>query len=96
MDAQPQYQAVHLLVHGYVQGVGFRYYTRAHASRLGIHGWVRNNFDGTVEIEAEASYSRLEAFIAAVRRGPSHGEVHSLDVQWRTETQGFSSFDIVD
>ena len=37
-------------VHGTVQGVGFRYYTAAEADRLGVHGWVRNEPDGSVTL----------------------------------------------
>ncbi len=79
-----QQNAVHLIVSGYVQGVGFRYYTRVHANRMGVRGWVRNNPDGTVEIEAEAPHTTLKEFIAAVRRGPSHGNVRAIDATWKT------------
>jgi len=41
--------AKHVVVHGGVQGVGFRWFAREEAARLGITGWIRNRDDGTVE-----------------------------------------------
>jgi acylphosphatase len=79
-------RAVHLVVHGLVQGVGFRYYTRVSAQRAGVVGWVRNREDGTVEIRAEGSEERLKQFLQAVRRGPSHSRVTNVDVTWEPAT----------
>jgi acylphosphatase len=76
------HRTVELVVHGRVQGVGFRYYTRACAQRSGVVGWVRNREDGTVEIRAEATEERLRQFIQAVRRGPSHSDVTRVDLTW--------------
>ncbi|MCX7049420.1 MAG: acylphosphatase [Candidatus Sumerlaeota bacterium] len=69
----------HIVVHGIVQGVGFRYYTLRQAQALGVSGWARNRYDGTVEIEAEADAETLEEFIEAVREGPRFSRVTSLD-----------------
>ena len=43
----------HVTVHGLVQAVGFRYYARAEAQRLGVSGWIRTRVDGAVEAEIE-------------------------------------------
>lgn len=64
-----------LEVTGMVQGVGFRWFTREAARKLGLAGWVRNNMDGSVEILAEGSDAQLERFIAAVGRGPNGADV---------------------
>lgn len=45
----------HLQFFGRVQGVGFRYRAKYVAGQLGITGWVRNEWDGTVEMEAQGS-----------------------------------------
>ncbi len=81
-QAPTQYRAVHLIVYGMVQGVGFRYFTRTQAVRLGIAGWVRNRPDGTVEIWAEGPPDRLETLIKAVRRGPSYSRVDRVEATW--------------
>ena len=58
------------LVSGQVQGVGFRWFARAIARRLGVEGWVRNLPSGQVETEGQGSTEALESFEAELRRGP--------------------------
>ncbi|MGC9349861.1 MAG: acylphosphatase [Anaerolineae bacterium] len=85
-------KAVHITVCGRVQGVGFRYFTRHNAERHGVVGWVRNNNDGTVEIWAEGTEKRLNAFVKDVRRGPTHAWVRDVDLSWESpkgETRSF-------
>ncbi len=88
------HKAVHLIVEGLVQGVGFRYFAQASARRTGVAGWVRNREDGTVEISAEGTEDRLKQFIQAIRRGPSHSMVTKVDVTWETATGASRSFHI--
>lgn len=66
---------LHLVVRGSVQGVGFRWYVRETAQRLGVAGWVRNREDGSVEIAVSGDEDRVEQFAAAIERGPSHASV---------------------
>jgi len=54
-------------ISGRVQGVGFRYTTRRLAARFDVKGWVRNNSDGTVSIEAEGRSEELDRFFLAVK-----------------------------
>lgn len=67
--------AVRILVSGRVQGVGFRYWTVGEARRLGLHGWVRNRSDGTVEILAIGAAKALVELAQSCRRGPSSAQV---------------------
>jgi len=70
----------HVIIHGRVQGVGFRMFVEDTAERLGLDGWVRNRRDGSVEaVFAGAETSVMEA-IEACRRGPRSARVTSLDV----------------
>jgi acylphosphatase len=69
----------HVIVHGTVQGVGFRYWTRAEAQRLGVTGWVRNRLDGTVEVELEGDDTEVSAMLDWLRHGPSGASVSDLD-----------------
>ncbi len=71
-------RAVRVVVHGDVQGVGFRYYTRTHGQRLGLAGWVRNLRDGTVEAWCEGNAEQVELWLTAVRRGPEGSFVREL------------------
>ena len=43
----------HIIFHGHVQGVGFRYRSAMMANELGLTGWVQNLYDGTVEMEVQ-------------------------------------------
>jgi acylphosphatase len=72
------------LIGGRVQGVGFRYFTEAAAMREGIHGWVRNLPDGTVETVAEGDADAVERFERSLRHGPPGARVEQLEVEHTT------------
>lgn len=55
---------------GVVQAVGFRYEARMLAARLGLTGWVRNNSDGSVTVEAEGGSAGVDAFLRAIQAVP--------------------------
>lgn len=66
---------VRVEVRGLVQGVGFRWFTREHARRLGLAGWVRNRPDGSVEVAASGSDAAVHELLATLARGPSGARV---------------------
>ena len=68
------------LISGRVQGVGFRYFTQDAARREGLHGFVMNHDDGTVEAVAEGESASLERFERAIRRGPSRSRVERVRI----------------
>jgi len=55
---------IHARVHGRVQRVAFREYTRREAMRLGLSGWVRNLPDGTVEVQCEGAAGNVDLLLA--------------------------------
>ena len=57
---------------GTVQGVGFRYYARAAALHLGLTGWVANNWDGSVTLEAQGDRAALDALLDKLADGIGH------------------------
>ena len=59
------------VVSGRVQGVGFRYQTRENARRLGIGGYVRNRWNGTVEVVAEGQEHLLRHLLSWLHAGPN-------------------------
>jgi acylphosphatase len=73
-------QHMEIRVTGRVQGVFFRYSARETAMRLGISGWVRNESDGSVSIEAEGPEPKLNQFLQWCRQGPTSAIV--TDVEW--------------
>jgi acylphosphatase len=68
----------HMVVHGRVQGVGFRAFVEDEASARGIEGWVRNRRDGSVEAVFAGSVEIVEAMIEACRKGPFGARVEVL------------------
>jgi acylphosphatase len=78
---------------GRVQGVGFRYFVRLQATRLGLSGWVSNEPDGSVRVVAEGPAPALEALLRSISDGPSDARVDDVTVEWGDATgqlQGFS------
>ncbi|MCR5108353.1 MAG: acylphosphatase [Lachnospiraceae bacterium] len=56
----------HYRITGRVQGVGFRYQSRVYANRLGITGWVRNMWDGSVELELQGEEHMIDRMIMSL------------------------------
>ena len=82
------------LISGRVQGVGFRYFTEAAASREGLHGWVRNLPDGRVEAAAEGEAEAVERFEHAMRHGPRGARVDRVEVADEAPTDRETGFTI--
>ncbi|WP_152815407.1 acylphosphatase [Georgenia subflava] len=80
-----------VVVHGRVQGVGFRYACEVQAGRLGVGGRVRNLDDGTVEAVVEGDDVAVDALIAWLHQGPRHAEVTRVEVH-DEEPEGLSGF----
>jgi acylphosphatase len=69
---------LHVRVTGIVQGVGFRWFVRERARRLGLAGWVRNLADGSVEVVASGDAHQLDLLRGELRRGPNGARVDGL------------------
>lgn len=82
------------VIAGSVQGVGFRWFTHDAAAREGVHGWVRNLADGSVEVVAEGEQTSIDRLEAAVRRGPSSARVERVDVDELAPTGRTAGFEI--
>ena len=70
--------AMHILIAGRVQGVGFRWFARVAARRVELSGWVRNLPDGTVEVAAAGSQESLDQFRRQLSRGPDAARVETV------------------
>jgi acylphosphatase len=84
-----------VVVHGQVQGVGFRWACRREAERLGVRGWVRNRADGTVEAVAEGEPDAVEGFLAWTRHGPRHAVVDRVEAT-EEPPEGLAGFRVAD
>jgi len=86
---------VRLNVYGHVQGVGFRYFTQNTAVECNITGWVKNENDGSVLIEALGEDEDMSRFLDSIKKGPSRfATVHEMDVITLEGNPEFRSFDI--
>ena len=92
MATQSKNKQLHIIVSGWVQGVGFRYFTRSRAVTLGINGYVRNLRNGQVEIVAEGQESDLDYFIGYLRRGPPSARVTDLKVTENPYSDKYRNF----
>ncbi len=72
--------AKHVVVHGRVQGVGFRFFVQHVGTQLGLTGDVRNCPDSSVEIIVEGAPADLAQFLREVEKGPRLARVERLDV----------------
>jgi acylphosphatase len=85
---------LHAIIHGLVQGVNFRANTQREAARRHLTGWVRNQWDGTVETVAEGPRTVLEDFEAYLNQGPPSADVEWVDAAWDEATGEFSGFHV--
>ncbi|HVZ74421.1 MAG TPA: acylphosphatase [Polyangia bacterium] len=82
------------VVRGRVQGVGFRASAATEARRLGLKGFVRNLFDGTVETVAEGEDAAAETYATWLRVGPPLSHVTGVDVEWTPARGDAVSFEL--
>jgi acylphosphatase len=82
------------VIKGRVQGVGFRYFAQEAAIVEGLHGWVANREDGSVEILAEGDLESIDRFEARVRRGPGGARIDDVFVDDDLPTGRATGFSI--
>jgi acylphosphatase len=79
-------------VHGRVQGVGFRWWTRRQALELGLAGWAANLEDGRVEVVAEGPEPSCLGLLDRLRGGRTPGQVFSVVERW-SQARGVTGFE---
>jgi acylphosphatase len=89
---EPENARLHAIVEGYVQGVGFRAFVQDRAAWLGLTGWVRNRWDGSVEVVAEGPQPDLEKLLTALYQGPRSSTVAGVSPEWLPASGEFSGF----
>lgn len=71
----------HIIVSGEVQGVGFRFFVYETAAKLNLTGWVRNLYDGTVEVEVQGQEKVIDEFIERLRIGNRFSVVEYVEAK---------------
>jgi acylphosphatase len=87
-------EARRFVVRGRVQGVGFRWFVEREAHILGIAGWVRNNHDGSVEVQAQGTRDQLMGLRSRLREGPRAARVDAVEESDAQPVAGLISFRI--
>lgn len=82
------------VVHGYVQGVGFRASTQQRAGLLNLTGWVANQWDGSVKVVAEGPDNNLQRLLDWLQHGPPAACVQHVEVTWTAGSGEFRGFQI--
>lgn len=82
-----------IIVRGRVQGVGFRFEAKKMAKMIGITGFVKNQYNGDVYIEAEGTEEQLRQFIIWCKKGPLNARVDEITTE-KVDFKGFEFFDI--
>ena len=83
----------HLFISGFVQGVGFRYFVRSNAEKLGIKGWVKNKEDNRVEALFQGKDEKIKLMINLCNKGPFLSEVKDVVVEWEEAKEKFQDFE---
>ncbi len=86
---------VRIRVYGIVQGVGFRYYAKWNAIKLGIKGYAENLPNGSVEILAEGTKENVEKFIEIIKKGPPAAYVERVEIAYEEPKGDYDYFYIL-
>ena len=86
-------KALDVRVHGWVQGVSFRYYTSREARRLGVAGWVRNEPDGSVAAHVEGDEAAVDELVRWCHDGPPSARVERVEAT-ETSVTGATTFEV--
>jgi len=81
-------------IFGQVQGVFFRAETKREADELGLAGFVQNDLDGTVYIEAEGEEKSLQEFLKCCERGTEAAKVEKVEVKFSNDLKNYKRFEI--
>lgn len=79
-------------VHGHVQGVGFRWWTRSRALELGLTGFAANKADGRVQVVAQGSREACEKLLDLLEHGDTPGRVDTVVTDWSAASDALSGF----
>lgn len=83
-----------LKIHGFVQGVSYRYYSSYFAKSSGVKGYVKNESDGTVILVAEGKMEDLHKILNYCYNGIKYANVEKIEVSWEAATGEFIDFSV--
>ncbi|MEK6552895.1 MAG: acylphosphatase [Bacteroidota bacterium] len=87
-------QRAEILVNGFVQGVGFRYFVARNAEKLLLKGFTQNLFSGEVYTVVEGELAMIEELYKKIRIGPMHADIKNASIKWSEPKNEFTRFEI--
>lgn len=84
-----------VFISGFVQGVGFRYFVKQNARKIGVTGWVRNLPDGRVEALVQGNEEKVKELISVCSKGPFLSEVRDVVVEWEELQDKLQEFSVL-
>lgn len=94
MSSDEENRQLHVIFSGRVQGVGFRYTVCDLSSSFGVTGYVKNQWDGTVELTVEGKHQELMDFLNAIRASRLGRGIARDQIGWNKPTGRFKKFGI--
>lgn len=82
----------HIIITGFVQGVGYRKFVRHQARNLGLTGWVRNIPSGEVEALIVGDETTINKLLKSCKKGPFLSQVDNMHVEWEEIGEKFDEF----
>lgn len=83
---------IHIFVSGFVQGVGYRAFTRHWGRKHGLTGWVKNLPDRRVEAVIQGEEEDLKRLLGLLKKGPYFSQVKNIAVEWQEITERYEGF----
>ena len=81
-------------VTGRVQGVGYRYYAMRQANEFGLKGYVKNQGDGSVEVQVEGEKEIIERFKSFLKQGPGYSSVDQVEITYEPYLAKYDRFSV--
>jgi len=91
MSDENELTHLRLRIEGFVQAVGYRNFVIDEATRLGLHGWIRNRGDGTVEALVSGPNAAVETLVGLCMKGPPGSTVRNVELH-KAEPPGEKGF----
>ena len=86
--------SAHVVISGLVQGVGYRWFVTRKAKEYNLTGYVKNLYNGDVEVEAEGQKAMILDFVRDLRVGPRSGHVTDMKIDWDEYKGRYGSFEV--
>ena len=85
----------HIIISGFVQGIGYRQFAKKIAQKENLKGWVKNIPNGRVEIGIAGPKEKIDKTLVSFKKGSFLSEVKDIKIEWEEKEPDFNSFEII-